>query len=275
MTNDEMTKGTKRTKGTASVARGAGLATVWLLIFAGIYAAWHDDEAHGAVGTVPAAGATGTNQLVGTNGTTLGSAGTVNWTTGVTGYMAGAVCNLGITASGTGGGNTNGSIQLAINNAKPALTNQPAFEGNYLADELLFPRTNTVGTDIALSANWSFVVPTRYATNTAIVRIIHSITATNGPNASNVVWRASFIHSESGSTTDLRVGTFGTAYLVTNAWAACFNCTNQAAISTIAFTNESGLSPGGLGILKLERVSTSDGYVGAASLIGLQIDYGE
>ena len=171
--------------------------------------------------------------------------------------------------------NTNGSLPLPINNAKPALTNMPSFEGNYLADELLFPRTNAAGTDIALSANWSFTVPIDYATNTATLRILHSITATNGPNSSNLVWRASFLHSESGTTTDLRVGSFGTALLVTNTIAACFNCTNQLAISTISFTNVSGLSPGGLGILKLERVSTFDTYVGASSLIGLQIDYGK
>src|SRR6185436_7176221 len=139
--------------------------------------------------------------------------------------------------------------------------------------ELQFPRTNVAGGDIALSANWQFVVPNDYATNTMSLRLIHSITATNGPNSSNVVWRASFLHSESGSTTDLRVGSFGTAYLVTNTWAACYNCTNQIAINTIAFTNQSGLSPNGFGILKLERVSTSDTYVGAAALVGVTLEY--
>lgn len=44
--------------------------------------------------SVPAA--SGTNQLVQTNGVNVGSAGTVNWTTGVTGYIAGAVANLGV-----------------------------------------------------------------------------------------------------------------------------------------------------------------------------------
>ena len=149
----------------------------------------------------------------------------------------------------------------------------PAFDGSYQSWELQFPRTNVAGGDIALSANWQFVVPNDYTTNTMSLRLIHSITATNGPNSSNVVWRASFLHSESGSTTDLRVGSFGTAYLVTNTWAACYNCTNQIAINTIAFTNQSGLSPNGFGILKLERVSTSDTYVGAAALVGVTLEY--
>jgi len=46
----------------------------------------------------------GTNQIIRTNGTTLGSAGTVNWTTGVTGSISGSVATLGVSASGGGGG---------------------------------------------------------------------------------------------------------------------------------------------------------------------------
>jgi len=45
----------------------------------------------------------GTNTLFQTNGTSLGSAGTVNWTTGVTGYLAGAVANLGVNVTGGSG----------------------------------------------------------------------------------------------------------------------------------------------------------------------------
>ncbi len=43
----------------------------------------------------------GTNQLIRTNGATLGSAGTVNWTTGVTGSISGSVATLGIDTSGS------------------------------------------------------------------------------------------------------------------------------------------------------------------------------
>jgi hypothetical protein len=45
----------------------------------------------------------GTNQLIQIGGANLGSAGTVNWTTGVTGYMAGVVANLGVNLSGGSG----------------------------------------------------------------------------------------------------------------------------------------------------------------------------
>lgn len=51
--------------------------------------------------SVSAAGASSsTNSLFQTNGVDVGSAGTVNWTTGVTGYLAGAVANLGVNVSG-------------------------------------------------------------------------------------------------------------------------------------------------------------------------------
>jgi hypothetical protein len=181
-----------------------------------------------------------------------------------------ALTNLAALTAGT-----NEVIQLPVASAKLPGTNMAYFEGGYQDWELEFPRTNNAGTDIALSATWQFSVPNNYATNTMTLRLLHSITATNGPNVSNVVWRASFLHSEPGSTTDLRTGSFGTAYLVTNTWAACFNCTNQLASSTISFTNQSGLSANGFGILKLERVSTSDGYVGAAALIGATLEYGK
>ena len=48
--------------------------------------------------------ASGTNLLVQTNGVNVGSAGTVNWITGVTGSISGAVATLGISAAGGSGG---------------------------------------------------------------------------------------------------------------------------------------------------------------------------
>lgn len=55
----------------------------------------------------------GTNTLWVTNGVTLGSAGTVAWDTGVTGYLAGAVAHLGVNVSGgtTPPGGNNGNLQ--------------------------------------------------------------------------------------------------------------------------------------------------------------------
>jgi len=54
--------------------------------------------------TISSASGSGTNTLFQTNGVSLGQAGTVNWTTGVTGYLAGAVANLGVNVSPSGGG---------------------------------------------------------------------------------------------------------------------------------------------------------------------------
>jgi hypothetical protein len=66
---------------------------------------------------VPAASG-GTNTLFSTNGVTLGSAGTVNWTAGVTGYLAGAIAHLGVNVTGSGaaaiGWQTNG-VDAATN----------------------------------------------------------------------------------------------------------------------------------------------------------------
>jgi len=50
----------------------------------------------------PIAGS-GTNILIQINGVDLGSAGTINWTTNVTGYLAGATANLGVNVIGGGG----------------------------------------------------------------------------------------------------------------------------------------------------------------------------
>lgn len=54
----------------------------------------------------------GTNTLIQTNGTTLGSVGTINWTTGVTGSISGSVATLGISASGGGGGSATNAVAL-------------------------------------------------------------------------------------------------------------------------------------------------------------------
>lgn len=204
-----------------------------------------------------------TNIIAGTNAVIYTNNGTLVINGAASGGSAGAA-----TA-------TNCIFNLSIGSAMLAATNMPYYGGGYQDLELSFPRTNNAGTDIALSATWQFIVPADYATNTGSLRLTSLLTATNGPNASNVVWRASFIHAENGSTTDLHVGSYGTAYLVTNAWSACFNCTNQIAVNTIAFTNQSGLSANGFGVLKIERVSTSDGYVGAVSLIGATLEYGK
>lgn len=54
----------------------------------------------------------GTNHLVQTNGVTVGSAGTVNWTAGVTGHVSSGVLHLGVSAAGGGGGGDVTTSQL-------------------------------------------------------------------------------------------------------------------------------------------------------------------
>ena len=55
----------------------------------------------------------GTNMVVQTNGVNVGSGGTVNWTAGVTGYVSGAVLNLGATGGAGGAGVTTNANQFA------------------------------------------------------------------------------------------------------------------------------------------------------------------
>jgi hypothetical protein len=66
---------------------------------------------------------TGTNHLVQTNGVTVGTAGTVNWTAGVTGYVSSGVVHLGVSASGGGGGDvTTAQLNAASNVLRTDIT---------------------------------------------------------------------------------------------------------------------------------------------------------
>lgn len=60
--------------------------------------------------------ASGTNQIITTNGVTLGQVGTVAWDTGVTGYVSGAVAHLG-TTGGAGSGEANVNGETSVTNA--------------------------------------------------------------------------------------------------------------------------------------------------------------
>jgi hypothetical protein len=86
----------------AELVRSNVLAHLWVsntvVLFTGAGAGKVLTSDANGVGTWETPGGSGTNHLVQTNGVDLGTAGTVNWTTGVTGYVSGGVVNLGTTA---------------------------------------------------------------------------------------------------------------------------------------------------------------------------------
>ena len=88
---------------------------------------------------------TGTNMLIQTNGTDLGIAGTVNWTTGVTGYLAGVVANLGVSASG--GSSTTNFDSIII-------TNQVLYQKQHFKSAGSGANTNQV--DLTLATHKGF-----------------------------------------------------------------------------------------------------------------------
>lgn len=82
--------------------------------------------------------ASGTNTLWLTNGTALGSFGTVYWDTGVTGYVSGATIHLGVNVAGGGGG---GGVS----------TNDTQFGA---AGSVLTLKDGVALTNITLAGNW-------------------------------------------------------------------------------------------------------------------------
>lgn len=88
---------------------------------------------------------TGTNMLIQTNGTDIGVAGTVNWTTGVTGYLAGAVANLGVNVTGGGSGTNFDSI---------IITNQVLYQKQHFKSAGSGANTNQV--DFTLATHKGF-----------------------------------------------------------------------------------------------------------------------
>lgn len=143
---------------------------------------------------------TGTNMLIQTNGTDLGIAGTVNWTAGVTGFLSGVVANLGVSASGIGGGTNFDSIiitnqvlyqkQNFKSAGSGANTNQVDFTlathkgfTNALTTNIVCQLTNiTVGASCLLSIYGAdgAVIASNYTVKVTGATNIFWLTSTNG-----------------------------------------------------------------------------------------------
>lgn len=165
--------------------------------------------------TISSASGSGTNTLFQTNGVSLGSAGTVNWTTGVTGYLAGAVANLGVSVSPSGGGasvadllvvsnqlqTASNKFQTDVSNLQGAtnglaaqilvVSNQGAFASNYFQG-VTTAITNQFRTDITSMSNLIILSSNKFqtdvsnlqgATNGLHTRVGNLEGATNGLDA--------------------------------------------------------------------------------------------
>lgn len=158
-------------------------------------------------------------------------------------------------------------ILLKPTAAKMASTNS-AYPDNVLQTGFLaYPHTNAVGAVVALSATFDqLVLPENYTTNTLRLDLYSLITATNGPNASNVIWQATILrHNTAGqtSTNDAQVGPFdaGSSTLTTT-WTASPTGTNKVQLSSVLITNCT-VAGGESFSMKLERLNAN-----AADLIG-------
>lgn len=169
-------------------------------------------------------------------------------------------------------GSTN-ILQLSVQAAKLPATNYPGIDAGWQDWELLYYKTNAEGSISILNASWQFIVPQDYATNSLKVRVYSFLSTTNGPNASNTIFRASVLRATPSDSTDLHIGSFGSAARGTNTWSASGAGTNKVQSLVIATGTNSLLSAGDLCILKLDRDATTDTFGGVTAVIGLQLEY--
>lgn len=184
--------------------------------------------------------------------------------------------NLGWGAvSATGGGlsGTTNVLNLSVQAAKLPATNYPAIDAGWQAWETVYAETNAEGARIATSAIWQFVVPPDYATNTLKLLINYSLSSTNGPNTSNVVFGVSILQVRSGTTNNVHTNLFGSIVRGSNDWIAKYDGTNIVTNLVIDLGVNSLLMPRDVGVLKLERLPTEDTYGGAVAVHGLQLEY--
>jgi len=168
---------------------------------------------------------------------------------------------------------TTNILNLSVQAAKLPVTNYPAIDAGWQAWETVYAETNAEGARVNTSASWQFMVPPDYATNTLKLLINYSLSSTNGPNTSNVVFGASILQVRSGTTNNVHTNLFGSIVRGSNNWIAKYDGTNIVTNLVIDLGVNSLLMPRDVGVLKLERFPTEDTYGGAVAVHGLQLEY--
>lgn len=165
-------------------------------------------------------------------------------------------------------------VLLPLPLARLPATNYPTLASGFQGAELHFARTNFEGGAVPVSCRWQAVLPPDYVSNT-LAAVLHStITATNGPNSSNVIWRVNVAAFPSGATNDFRLWPGGTQVSGTNTWSASATGTNQVQTLTVDLAgNTDGAQAGALVLVSVDRNCTNDTYVGASALVGAELRY--
>lgn len=167
---------------------------------------------------------------------------------------------------------TNGSVWIPLFAMKFPTTNYPNIVQAYQGYEIAFAKTNTEGGAAALGGKFQLVMPSDLTSNSLSLYLLSTIGNTNGPNSSNVIWRATCSVFAPSATNDFRMWNNGTQLNGTNTWAASNTGTNQTLSLTIPLTGCTA-NGGDLLLLTLERVTTSDTYMGIVNLIGAGLTY--
>jgi len=195
---------------------------------------------------------------------------TLNFTTGLTGSVSASTMTVGIAAPAAPV--VSQIYPLMVQSAWRPSTNMPTLEAGYQGWELQFHRTNAAGANVNLYSHWHFTTPTNYVTNSLQLRLWSTILSTNGPNNSNVIWRAQILRGGATGTNDIRVGAFASSESVTQTWTQTYFGTNLAQTAVITCTN-GNIGAGDFGILKLTRDNVNDTYTGSSSLVGAQLEF--
>jgi len=231
-----------------------------------------------------------------TNSVRLGLVTNLNLTYGITGSVSSATAILGVDDSAANSTVSNGLagfvlivsnslftsttivgktnfINLSPQAAKLPSTNYPGIDAGWQAWETVYYETNAEGNRASLEANWQFVVPPDFATNSMQLLINYSLLATNGPNTSNVIFGVSCIPVRSGTTNNVHTNSFGFTAWGTNNWIAKYDGTNIVTNLVISLGTNAAIMLQDLCILRLSRDAVNDTYGGAASVHALQLMY--
>jgi hypothetical protein len=208
-----------------------------------------------------------------TNGVRVGLVTNINYTSGVTGFVSSTTANLGVNFSSVSLVGSTNTLNLSVQAGKLPTANYPTIDASWNDWELVYYQTNDAGTKSSIASSWQFVVPPDYTTNTMNVRLVSTLTVTNGPNSSNVIWGVSFFRVSDAGTNDLHNLTFGPELLVTNTWTASPTATNLVKYAFAVCGTNSALSAKDLAIIKVARKGDTDTAIAPSALVGLQLEY--
>jgi len=183
------------------------------------------------VETAVVAAASGTNMLTQTNGVNVsaGSSGTINWTTGVTGYVAGAVVHLGVSAAGEV---TTAQLNTASNAVVSLETTRNAAVSNAVVAEIITASNTLYSTETTRNA----------AVSNALVTLLVANDTTTSNGLVNLAGAQTITGIKSIGTINVSTQANAAALTVTSSIVNLGTLTNAGAVNVAgAQTNYAGL----------------------------------